>query len=55
MIPRGSIFEIHLEIGIQKAGWCHSGVYGKEYLHPDTKIKTTRSRELSVLLRALNY
>lgn len=40
MIPRGSVFENHLEIGIQKAAWCHSGVYGKEYLHPDTNTKT---------------
>ena len=55
MIPRGSVFENHLEIGMKKAGWCHSGVYEKEYLHPDTKVKTTRSIELSVLLGALRF
>jgi hypothetical protein len=49
MIPRGSVFENHLEIGIKKAGWCHSGVYEKEYLQADTKIKTTRSNEKSSL------
>lgn len=42
LLPGGSIFEIYLLWWMKKAGWCHSGVYEKEYLYPDNVVKTTR-------------
>lgn len=36
----GSIFGICTAYKYQKAVWCHSGVYGKEYLQAYTKSKT---------------